>query len=211
MVSLIEPSPSRKAKRKQSKLPKGARKAGFPGFIAPALASLRKTPPVGAHWLHEIKFDGYRLQAHIRPKRVKLLTRSGLDWTAKFGEAIAVGLANLNVQDAIIDGEIVAEPGGGTPDFSALQDALATGHTERLVFYAFDLLYLDGYDLRSSPLIERKAALLSLVTASTRRADRVRRFLRCKIQWAHRTDPKLVHLIEPREAVPQSSPMCGGS
>ena len=132
MVSLIESSPSRKAKRKQSKLPKGAKKAGFPGFIAPALASLRSTPPVGAHWLHEIKFDGYRVQAHIRPKRVKLLTRSGLNWTARFGEAIAVALADLNVQDAIIDGEVVAEASGGAPDFSALQDALATGHTERL-------------------------------------------------------------------------------
>ena len=134
MVSLVELSPSRKGKRGQSKLPKGAKKAGFPGFVAPALASLRNTPPVSASWLHEIKFDGYRVQAHIRSNRVKLLTRSGLNWTSRFGEALAVAFADLRVQDAIIDGEIVAEGRGGAPDFSALQDALATGHTERLVF-----------------------------------------------------------------------------
>ena len=166
MVSLVELSPSRKGKRGQSKLPKGAKKAGFPGFVAPALASLRNTPPAGASWLHEIKFDGYRVQAHIRANRVKLLTRSGLNWTARFGEALAVALADLNVQDAIIDGEVVAEGSGGAPDFSALQDALATGRTERLKFYGFDLLYLDGYDLRRAPLIERKAALAAIIGAA---------------------------------------------
>ena len=68
----------------KSKLPRGAIKAGYPGFVAPSLASLRSAPPAGANWLHEIKFDGYRLQANIRPRQVKLLTRSGLDWTARF-------------------------------------------------------------------------------------------------------------------------------
>lgn len=165
MVSLNESSPSRKAQRVPSKLPKAAEKGGFPGFIVPALASLRNTPPTGTHWLHEIKFDGYRLQAHIRRRGVKLLTRSGLNWTARFGEAIAVALADLKVQDAIIDGEVVAEGSGGAPDFSALQDALATGHTDRLVFYAFDLLYLDGYDLRRAPLTERKAGLAAMIGA----------------------------------------------
>ncbi len=95
------------------KLPRGAKKAGYPGFIAPALATLRSSPPAGADWLHEIKFDGYRLQAHIRSDRVKLLTRSGLDWTAKFGEAVAVALADLPVTEAILDGEVVAENAAG--------------------------------------------------------------------------------------------------
>ena len=80
--------------------------------------------------------------------------------------ACGVPLADLNVQDAVIDGEVVAESSGGAPDFSALQDALATGHTESLVFYAFDLLYLDGYDLRSLSLIERKAALAAIIDAA---------------------------------------------
>ena len=111
----------------KSKPPKGATKTGYPGFIAPALASLGSSPPNGASWLHEIKFDGYRLQAHVRPKQVKLLTRSGLDWTAKFGIALAAAFADLPVDEAIVDGEVVAESTSGVPDFSALQDALATG------------------------------------------------------------------------------------
>ena len=145
------------------KLPKGAKKASYPGFIEPALATLRSSPPTGARWLHEIKFDGYRLQVRIRLKGVKLLTRSGLDWTAKFGVALAGALADLPVEEAIIDGEVVAEGRGGTPDFSALQDALSTGRTAQLIFYAFDLLYLDGYDLRRASLIERKAALTGII------------------------------------------------
>ena len=159
----IQQAGSRDVHRGQFKRPKGAKKAGYPGFVLPTLATLRKSPPASADWLHEIKFDGYRLQAHVRSDRVKLLTRSGLDWTAKFGAAIAVALADLPVTDAIIDGEIVAENAAGAPDFSALQDALSTGRTDRLVFYAFDLLYLDGYDLRPAPLVARKAALEAIV------------------------------------------------
>ena len=113
--------------------------------------------------MHEIKFDGYRLQVRIRLKGVKLLTRSGLDWTAKFGIALAGALADLPVKEAVIDGEVVAEGRGGTPDFSALQDALSTGRTDQLIFYAFDLLYWDGYDLRRAPLVERKAVLAGII------------------------------------------------
>ena len=128
------------------------------------MATLRSRPPSGANWLHEIKFDGYRLQARIRPRQVKLLTRSGLDWTTKFGITLAAALADLPVEEAVIDGEVVAEGTDGAPDFSALQDSLATGATERLVFYAFDILYLDGHDLRALPLRERKAALAAIIT-----------------------------------------------
>jgi bifunctional non-homologous end joining protein LigD len=97
------------------KLPRGAMKARAPGFIEPTLASLRSSPPSGPNWLHEIKFDGYRLQAHIGPRQVKLLTRSGLDWTAKFGVTLAGALADLTVDEAVIDGEVVAEGSGGVP------------------------------------------------------------------------------------------------
>ena len=147
------------------RLPKGAKKRSYPGFVQPTLATLRSSPPTGADWLHEIKFDGYRLQAHIRSGRVKLLTRSGLDWTAKFGKALVAALADLKLNEAIIDGEVVVEGAGSVADFSALQDALSTEQTDRLVFYAFDLLYLDGYDFRPSPLIGRKTALAALVVA----------------------------------------------
>ena len=148
------------------KLPKGAKKANFPGFIPPMLATPRNSPPTGTDWLHEIKFDGYRLQAHIRSDRVKLLTRAGLDWTARFGVPLAGALADLPVEEAVIDGEVVAEGQGGAPNFSALQDALSTGRTDRLIFYAFDLLYLDGYDLRPALLVGRKTALIALIPAS---------------------------------------------
>ena len=146
------------------RLTRRGEKASYPGFIEPCLATLRSRPPAGANWLHEIKFDGYRLQARIRQRQVKLLTRSGLDWTAKFGITLAAALADLPVKEAVIDGEVIAEGTGGAPDFSALQDALATGVTERRVFYAFDILYLDGHDLRGLPLTQRKAVLAAIST-----------------------------------------------
>lgn len=148
------------------KPPKGAKKAGYPGFIEPTLATLRSGPPSGTNWLHEIKFDGYRLQAHIRSGKVRLLTRSGLDWTAKFGKPLIEALAQRPIQDAIIDGEVIVEGAGNASDFSALQDALSAGRADRMVLYAFDLLYLDGYDFRAVPLIERKKALQALITSA---------------------------------------------
>ncbi|TWG98310.1 bifunctional non-homologous end joining protein LigD [Mesorhizobium sp. J18] len=147
-------------------LPKKAKKAGYPGFIEPALASLKSKAPSGAKWLHEIKFDGYRLQAHLRAGKVHLLTRSGLDWTSKFGPTIVRALAGLPVKEAIVDGEVIVEGAGGASDFSALQADLSDGRTDRMIFYAFDLLYADGNDLRAAPLIGRKAALKTLLQGS---------------------------------------------
>jgi len=144
-------------------LPKRAKKAGYPGFIEPALATLRSKPPPGTRWLHEIKFDGYRLQAQIRDGNVRLLTRSGLDWTEKFGETIVQSLGSLPVRQAIMDGEVIVEGAGGASDFSALQAALSEGRTDRMAFYLFDLLYLDGYDFRPVPLVERKTVLQKLL------------------------------------------------
>src|SRR5690606_8923052 len=86
---------------------KGARKAKLPDFLPPTLATLAAAPPVGERWLHEIKFDGYRLQARIEAGRVKLLTRSGLDWTKKFGKAVVSALKDLPVGTALVDGELV--------------------------------------------------------------------------------------------------------
>jgi bifunctional non-homologous end joining protein LigD len=148
------------------KLPQGAKKARFPGFIEPALATLKSQPPSGAKWVHEIKFDGYRMQAHIREGRVKLLTRSGLNWSAKFGGHIADALARLPLENAIVDGEIIVEGPSSASDFSALQADLSEGRSDRFVFYIFDLLYLDGYDLRPAPLIERKKLLQTLLAGS---------------------------------------------
>ncbi|MGB3274250.1 MAG: DNA ligase D [Xanthobacteraceae bacterium] len=145
---------------------KGARKAAIPSFIEPALATLSATAPAGERWLHEIKFDGYRLQARIEAGRVKLLTRGGLDWTNKFGKEVVVALRDLPVGTAIIDGELVVETQSGASDFSALQADLSEGRHDRFAFYVFDLLYLDGYDLTRLPLIERKNLLKQVVADS---------------------------------------------
>ena len=142
---------------------KGARKAKLPGFLPPTLATLADSPPVGERWLHEIKFDGYRLQARIEAGRVRLFTRSGLDWTKKFGKDIVSALKDLPVGTALIDGELVVENGAGASDFSALQADLSEGRDDRFVFYLFDLLHLDGYDLTRMPLEERKSVLEKLV------------------------------------------------
>lgn len=138
---------------------KGARKAILPPFVEPALATLVDDVPTGDGWLYEIKHDGYRMQARIDGGSVKLLTRSGLDWTAKF-EPTAQALKAMKLPSALIDGEIVVETESGVSSFSALQQALAAGDTGSAVFYAFDLLYLDGRDVRALPLTERKDLLL---------------------------------------------------
>ena len=142
---------------------KGVKKSALPAFVEPSLATLVSAAPEGDRWLHEIKFDGYRLQARIESGRVKLLTRSGLDWTSKFGKHLTGALASLPAKTALIDGELVVDSDAGAADFSALQADLSEGRVDRFRFYAFDLLHLDGYDLRSLPLINRKELLARLV------------------------------------------------
>ncbi|MTH36515.1 DNA ligase D [Paracoccus limosus] len=142
---------------------KGARKAAMPDFVAPMLATLVAKAPQGERWLHEIKFDGYRLQARIEAGRIKLLTRGGLDWTTRFGKPVTAALRELPVGSAILDGELVVETDAGASDFSALQADLSAGRTDRFAFYAFDLIHLDGYDLRAVALVQRKALLARLL------------------------------------------------
>ena len=149
----------------------GARKAALPEFVEPALASLAPKPPGGARWVHEIKFDGYRLQARIDGCNVRLTTRGGLDWTDKFGDALRDALAALAVKTALIDGELVVEADNGASDFSAMQADLSEGRTDRFVYYAFDLLHLDGFDLRGLPLAQRKSLLAQVLEGAH---DRIR-------------------------------------
>ncbi|MDE1566957.1 DNA ligase D [Aquabacter sediminis] len=138
-----------------------------PDFVEPMLARLVDKAPTGEGWLHEVKFDGYRLLARIEDGAVRLLTRSALDWTARFGTAIPKGLAALPLKNLLMDGEVIVENGAGASDFSALQADLSEGRSDRFVFYAFDLLHLDGEDLRPLPLIERKARLAALLEGQT--------------------------------------------
>jgi bifunctional non-homologous end joining protein LigD len=141
-------------------LPGATPSAEMPGFIQPQLATLKAKAPAGERWIHEIKFDGYRGQVHVDRGRVRVFTRSGLDWTKKF-PIIAEAAAALPVDRLIIDGEICVVENGKT-DFSALQAELKSGRQRALVFYAFDILFLDGFDLRTSPQIERKRILEAL-------------------------------------------------
>ncbi|MGE3783611.1 MAG: DNA ligase D, partial [Alphaproteobacteria bacterium] len=145
----------------------GARKRKMPDAIAPQLATLVEAPPDGDEWLHEIKYDGYRLLARLEDGDVRLITRNRLDWTRKFPE-LARALTAVPVENALIDGEVVALAADGTSSFGALQGALSRGDTSGLVFYGFDLLYRDGYDLTGAALEDRKAALATIVAPETR-------------------------------------------
>ena len=164
-------APRRKAATKRSgkkpgkKLAKiaGAREGRPPDFIEPCLATLSTTAPDAADWVHEIKFDGYRIQARVGDGAVTLKTRTGLDWTAKF-PAVEAACAALSSHDAILDGEIASIDDNGISNFSALQDDLKNGRQDRMTYYVFDLLHLDDYKLTGSPLIERKRALTALLT-----------------------------------------------
>jgi len=145
---------------------KGAKKAAFPGFVEPCLALLAEKPPEGDGWLHEIKFDGYRLMAAIDGKSIRLLTRSGLNWTDRF-PGIAEAFEDFPAKSALIDGQAVIEDDNGVSSFSALQDALSERKTaSAAVFFAFDLLYLDGYSLRESALDDRKDGLAKLLSSN---------------------------------------------
>ncbi|MHC2302487.1 DNA ligase D [Rhizobium mongolense] len=139
--------------------PQGAKKAAMPDFVEPLLAKLKARPPAGDGWIHEIKFDGYRLQVRIEKGKVKMLTRTGLDWTEKFGSDIVDAFMALPIQSAIIDGEVAVERDTGASDFSALQQDLSERRDDRFIFYAFYLMYLDGRDLRAARLMERKSLL----------------------------------------------------
>ncbi|HVO03510.1 MAG TPA: DNA ligase D [Candidatus Cybelea sp.] len=135
---------------------KKTRHATMPDFIAPQLATAVDRPPHGANWVHEVKFDGYRIQLRVEDGEARLRTRKGLDWTEKFPE---IAEACSGLPDGIYDGEICAVDKNGAPDFSALQAALSEGKTEKLIYFLFDLLMIEGEDIRKQPLVARKERL----------------------------------------------------
>jgi bifunctional non-homologous end joining protein LigD len=139
-------------------------KANYPGFIEPALASSIDKVPAGDRWIHQIKFDGYRVQVHLINEAVKVFTRRGYDWTNRFRK-IADDAWHIAAGSAVIDGEVVIPAADSTTDFAVLQNELKSKST-RIVFVAFDLLYLNGYDLRKLPLIERKALLKKTINGT---------------------------------------------
>ncbi|MBH8611798.1 DNA ligase D [Pseudomonas mohnii] len=154
-------TPARKEKSGQLT---GAHKARLPELIKPELATLVEKVPDG-QWHYEVKFDGYRIMARIDHDEVKLFTRNGHDWTHKLpGQAEA--LAALHLESAWLDGEMVVVDEEGVPDFQALQNAFEAGRSDHIVYYLFDLPYLNGVDLREVPVEERRAALATVLKAT---------------------------------------------
>jgi DNA ligase D-like protein (predicted ligase) len=134
----------------------------LPQFVRPQLSQPVEKPPSGPQWLHEIKLDGYRMSARLDQGRAQLLTRTGLDWTAKYPSVIEA-LAHLEVKTAYLDGELCGVDDAGLPSFAHTQAATDGEREVRLAYYVFDLLHLDGRDVSSLSLIERKAVLEPLV------------------------------------------------
>lgn len=152
-----------RAAAKQSRVSKssaGQHRASVPEFIEPELCKPVERPPAGSNWGHEVKFDGYRMQLRVEQGEASLRTRKGLDWSEKFPEIIATA---ARLPDCIIDGEVAALDANGAPDFAALQAALSDAETKDLIFFCFDLLHLEGEDLRKLILTERKGLLKTLL------------------------------------------------
>ncbi len=143
----------------------------MPGFIEPQLCKLVARAPSTPGWAHEVKFDGYRLQLRVEDGKAVLRTRKGLDWTTKFS---AIAEAAGKLPDCLIDGEAVALDHAGAPDFAALQGVLSEGKSEDLIFFAFDLMFVEGEDLRPLPLSDRKARLKEILAGLKSKRQRVR-------------------------------------
>ena len=139
----------------------GVRKAPLPPFIAPQLATLVKEPPEGDGWLHELKFDGYRMLCHLERGKTRFWTRNGKDWSAKFPH-LAKALKSFPATTAILDGEVVAMDASGRASFQKLQQAIGKTGDSGFIYEVFDLLYLDGFILTKVKLRDRKEVLRSL-------------------------------------------------
>ena len=150
------------ARRSADPVRSNRRRGGLPDFVPPSLATLHSAPPGGAEWIHEIKFDGYRIEARLDHGKVRLLTRKQLDWTHRF-QRTAKAVAALPADTALLDGELVVENENGISSFSLLQTDLKDGRENRFVYWIFDLLHMDGRDFTNEPLTVRKAALRRLL------------------------------------------------
>jgi bifunctional non-homologous end joining protein LigD len=151
----------------------GARRGPLPAFVAPQLATLVAEVPRDPGWLHELKLDGYRALCRLERGRARLLTRRENDWTSQFAR-VASAAAFVPAEAALLDGEVVWMGADGRTDFQALQRALGAERDDRLFYFAFDLLHLDGWDLRRVPLGERKEVLRALLAAAPEEAAAIR-------------------------------------
>jgi bifunctional non-homologous end joining protein LigD len=139
----------------------GVAQAPFPGFVEPMHPTQHSKLPAGARWQYEIKLDGWRGQLHLRNGAAKMFSRNGNDLTAQCATLVAAA-AEMQATSAVLDGEIVVPGENGIPNFLELRSAMTRGQS-RLLFYAFDLLHLDGFDLRAAPLADRRSVLKQLL------------------------------------------------
>jgi ATP-dependent DNA ligase len=142
-----------------------AEATALPAWIKPQLTKLVDQPPDGSEWLHELKFDGYRMHARLDRGAVRLLTRIGLDWTSKY-PAIAAAVASLPARQAYLDGELCGVRPDGTTSFSLIQNASDTDNNGALVFFLFDLLHLDGEAIAPMPVTDRKERLRTMLSGA---------------------------------------------
>jgi len=140
-------APPRSSARFTARMIKGATPGEMPGFIEPALATRRDEAPVGEKWVHEVKYDGWRVQAHLNGGEVTLFTRRGHNWTKQF-YSVAADVTRLPANKLILDGEVVATDAKGMPSYGALTEDLKPDQVRRLAYFVFDLLFMDGFDLR---------------------------------------------------------------
>lgn len=140
----------------------GVRKSAMPEFVPPQLATLDAKPPIGDEWLHELKFDGYRMICHLKNGKAQFWSRNGKDWTSKFPR-LAESLKRLPAKAAVLDGEIVALDAKGRASFQKLQQSIGKSGDGGFVYQLFDLMFVDGYDLRRVALISRKQILNELM------------------------------------------------
>ncbi len=143
-----------------------ARRSSLPEFVEPQLATLESAAPTGEGWLHEVKFDGYRMEARLEKGRVTWISRNGLDWTSRFA-SLSPAIASLPAESALLDGEVVVLGDDGVSRFQELQQALGDGEARAFTYFAFDLIHLDGLDLRRCELIDRKRVLQALLARTT--------------------------------------------
>ena len=141
----------------------GAREAPFPGLVPFCHPTLRTKLPTGDAWLYEAKLDGYRAQLHCHEGGARAFTRNGLDWSTKFAP-LCTALTEVPARSIVLDGEVVVPGADGVPDFGAVRGAISSA-PERLAYYAFDLLHLDGFDLRGARLDDRRRVLAQLIAA----------------------------------------------
>ena len=169
------PQSARKSSPRTTRKSARAGKSAALGWIEPQLATLVTAVPAGSQWLHELKFDGYRLLCRIDNGRVSLFTRHAQDWTERFA-GVAEAAQKLPTRRALLDGEVVALADDGTHSFQRLQNSFNGRDSSRLIYYAFDLLQLDGRDLRSAPLLERKKLLKQLLAEAVEKDSTVLRY-----------------------------------